>query len=277
MSAERDSGDELLELAKHGFEMEAPVMAGDEARIERMVRMVERQRKPRRDERRWRYILQGAVAGVLLAGVAIGSIQLARPLWQTKPAEPPARVRVEPKSVASAQPVRRPSPVVEQPAEELQVAPPAPPLAVTSAAPRRASSAAATVTRAPEPAPSQSAAELFAAANRARVNGDIPGAIQLSRQLQNEYPRSTEATSSRLSLGLLYLQQGRSQAALEEFRLYRKLAPGGSQAEALWGEAQALRGLGRTDEERAVLEELLTRYPGSAFSGAAQKRLAALR
>jgi hypothetical protein len=47
--------------------------------------------------------------------------------------------------------------------------------------------------------------------------------------------------------------------------------------EAIWGESQALRRLGRADEERGALQELLDGYPQSAYSAAARKRLSEMR
>jgi TolA-binding protein len=125
--------------------------------------------------------------------------------------------------------------------------------------------------------PTLTAAELFAAANRARIAGDAPLAVRLSRELEDRYPESREAVTTHLSLGLLQLQQGAPADALQEFRRYRAVGSTATMPEALWGESQALRRLGRSAEERAVLEELLDRYPGSAYEAAARRRLADLR
>jgi TolA-binding protein len=118
------------------------------------------------------------------------------------------------------------------------------------------------------------AQSLFAAASRARVGGDRREAIRLSHELITRFPASGEAVTSHLSLGMLYLQDGQPAAALGEFRAYRKVGPKSSMAEPMWGESQALRQLGRTDEERATLEELLLAFPESAYAAAARKRLA---
>jgi TolA-binding protein len=128
----------------------------------------------------------------------------------------------------------------------------------------------------PAPLPSLSPQALFSAASRARVDGDRAEAIALSRQLVAEFPSSKEAVTTHLSLGMLYLQDGQAAPALEEFRAYRGLGAQGSMAEAIWGESQALRQLGRVAEERAALEELRSSYPQSAYAAAARKRLAAL-
>jgi TolA-binding protein len=118
------------------------------------------------------------------------------------------------------------------------------------------------------------AIELFSAASRARVRGELDEAIRLSRELADRFPASPEAATVHLSLGMLYLQAGQPQRALDEFRS----GPSAHRpAEALWGESQALRRLGRIAEERAVLETLLERYPRAAYVAAARKRLDASR
>jgi TolA-binding protein len=128
----------------------------------------------------------------------------------------------------------------------------------------------------PEPATPRgaSAHDLFSAANAARVRGDTGEAIALSRLLEDRFPLSSEAKTTHLTLGMLYLQGGQAGPALQEFRQYKALGAGATMPEALWGESQALRALGRSTEERAVLEELLHGYPQSAYASAAGKRLA---
>jgi TolA-binding protein len=113
------------------------------------------------------------------------------------------------------------------------------------------------------------AAGLYAAGNRARVAGDFNHAVELYRQLAQTFPQSAEANAAHLALGVLYLQQGQPSAALSELHQRR-----GSDAEALWTEAQALQKLGRSAEERAVLERLLHAFPSSAYVTAARRRLA---
>ena len=79
-----------------------------------------------------------------------------------------------------------------------------------------------------------------------------------------------------MSLGVLYLEQGQPDLALQEYKIYRHIGSSLIMAEALWGEEQALQQLGRTSEERAVLDELLRNYPHSVYVAAAEQRLAAL-
>jgi TolA-binding protein len=128
----------------------------------------------------------------------------------------------------------------------------------------------------PEPAAPRgaSAHDLFSAANAARVRGDVGEAIALSRLLEDRFPLSSEAKTTHLTLGMLYLQGGQAAPALHEFRQCKALGASATMPEALWGESQALRALGRYAEERAVLEELLQGFPQSAYASAATKRLA---
>ncbi len=111
--------------------------------------------------------------------------------------------------------------------------------------------------------------ELFTRANELRRQGNAEGAIALYRRLCDRYPNSAEAGDAKVLLGDLLLGQRASQAALEQFDSYGSGALG---LEALWGKAQALRGLA-SPRERAVLERLVGDYPMSAYAGAARKRL----
>jgi TolA-binding protein len=116
------------------------------------------------------------------------------------------------------------------------------------------------------------AAALFGEANKKRLAGDTAGALSRYSELAQRYPQSPEANLAELSLGKLYLASGNADRALESFR--RAEATGGFLAsEALWGQASALRALGRSDDERAAPERLLTQYPKGAYAKAARKRL----
>jgi TolA-binding protein len=96
--------------------------------------------------------------------------------------------------------------------------------------------------------------------------------VALYTELATRYPGSAEANLAELSLAKLFLASGDSERALAYFR--RAGATGGALgSEALWGEAEALRALGRTGEERSTLERLLKRYPSGAYAKAARKRL----
>jgi tetratricopeptide (TPR) repeat protein len=129
-----------------------------------------------------------------------------------------------------------------------------------------------------QPAPERhlSANELFALANQAREKGDLPAAIAISQQIEQLFPSSTEGVTTHLSLGVIYMQQGKSNLALGEFEIYRHIGNPELMAEALWGQAQALKQLGRPSDEREILAELLKSYPRSVYVAAAKERLNAL-
>lgn len=116
------------------------------------------------------------------------------------------------------------------------------------------------------------AEELFSSANRARRAGQNARAIAMFQQLQRRFPSSAEARLSRLSLGRVWLAQGRAQPALEQFESY--LASGGPLTEeALLGKARALAALERFGEERAAWQTLLQRFPSSVYEAQAEQRL----
>jgi TolA-binding protein len=120
------------------------------------------------------------------------------------------------------------------------------------------------------------AVELFAAAARARTNGETTKAIELYAVLEHQYPSTPEARQSHVAIAMLYLRSGSSDAALEHFRTYLSAEPEGALAsDALWGQAQALSKLGRTDDARQTCELLLKRYPDSAYAEAARAKIGA--
>jgi TolA-binding protein len=117
-----------------------------------------------------------------------------------------------------------------------------------------------------------SAKSLFGEANKKRLAGDTAGAIALYKLLAERHPGSAEADLAELSLGKLMLATGDATGALLHFKLAQ--ASGGALgSEALWGEAQAQKALGRASDERAALERLLSEYPDGAYAKAARKRL----
>jgi hypothetical protein len=120
------------------------------------------------------------------------------------------------------------------------------------------------------------AASLFASANAARRRGEGAKATQLYRELQQSYPASDEARTSRATLARLLLDRGEPGAALTGFDQY--LSRGGAvlEEEALVGRALALQNLGRRDEEIGAWNEVLRSYPRSVYADHARARLAAL-
>jgi hypothetical protein len=116
-------------------------------------------------------------------------------------------------------------------------------------------------------------AALFAEASRVRRQGQIPRAIACYQDLQRRYPSAAEAHAADIALGMLHSERSPI-VALTHFRRY--LVQGGPLApEALWGQAQALSALGRTEEAREAWRTLLGRYPQSAYANAARAKLGA--
>jgi tetratricopeptide (TPR) repeat protein len=160
---------------------------------------------------------------------------------------------------------------VPEPATEAPVVAPVPePVVLPVPVSARASSG---TTRAKLAAPDAlGAAALFGEANKKRLAGDTAGAISLYELLGERHPGSAEADLAELSLGKLLLASGSAERALAHFR--KAGASGGALgSEALWGEAGALKALGRASDERAALERLLSLYPDGAYAKAARKRL----
>jgi TolA-binding protein len=304
MNAERDGVEELLARAARGFERDSAVLSGDDERIERIEREV-RKRYAARPPSRARQVTLAVAAGFLLAGAALGALRAAGVLdvsvqgSQPDSAKPAvvstlhgAGAALPAASTSAASAVPSAGAATEGKPAALVASGSAAPEASPKLAASRPSTRAEAAPAPPESAPapeaaakrfddtpsdaSATAAGLFAAANRARVAGNATLAILLSQELLGKFPRSAEAVSTHLSLGMLQLQQGRAALALGEFQAYEKQASGGTLAEALWGKAQALQRLGRTAEERATLTELVSKYPHAAYTAAAQKRLAAL-
>jgi len=289
----------LLLAAGQGFDAEAAVEAGDDELIRRVARRAERAPSRRQPPKRVRYFVQGALAGALLTGLAIAGGHLLVEHWGqqravTAPA-PPASLRPPVRKLGLAP--RADTTAATPVAPETE--PPLPPNAADTAdqprdarpvqRPREATpnpNSASVSTGSAQPATAdfadpptsklKTAPELFGAANRARVRGDVNAAIALYRELETKYPATAETTAAHLSLGVLYLQQHQAAAALAELRQRRAAGSGVSDAEALWSEALALRELGRTSEERAALERLVASFPASAYMAAARKRLAEL-
>jgi hypothetical protein len=303
MNSERDSVADLVVLARRGalpaseqsrlreallasaetrvlhdagleFDAEAPVLAGDEERILRMARRVQRGTRRLKISPRVRQAAQSMALGMLIAGLAIAAIEIAR--WHP---------RAKPGAASAVTSVHAPNAPAPNLAHDQRLVPVTPEPALSEApqnnspTPVGSAPASARFADAQNASPAskfKSASELFADANQARVKGDLPGAVAISQQLEATFPNSNEGITTHLSLGVLYMQQGNPTLALQEFKIYRHIGSSAVMAEALWGEEQALQQLGRPSEERAVLEELLQNYPRSAYVAAAEKRLAAL-
>jgi tetratricopeptide (TPR) repeat protein len=246
------------------------VPAQDRGRLPRLKSMGRLRLSAR--ARQW---LHSAALAVFIAGSAVSAIELSR--WHPR-AERSAAARARLRAATDASASRasfahdqRLVPVTPEPASHE-----APKIIAELSTPPFSSSPSGS---APAPAPPskfKSASELFADANQARVQGDLPAAIAICQQIEATFPNSTEGITTHLSLGVLYLQRGEPSSALQEFKIYRHIGASEMMAEALWGEEQAYEKLGRPSDERPVLEELLQNYPRSAYAAAAAQRLAAL-
>ena len=117
------------------------------------------------------------------------------------------------------------------------------------------------------------AAAILQQATEARQQGERRRAADLYRQLQREFPASSEAVLSTVALGGLLLDDGLPRAALTEFDGY--LAKGGGLIpEALYGRARALGQLGDRAREREAWTRLCADFPESAYAQLGRHRLA---
>jgi TolA-binding protein len=234
-----------------------------------------------------------AMLVIAVAGVA-AAISGGLP-WQPKPARAPAVTGSASKAVAVRSGASRQklmeaaSDELEPPAPTVPVPPPAP---SSRAEPERRVSASAAGRAAPRAvaarpgskvgrtesasAAGTTPAALFAAANRARRQGDPTAARDLYRELQEQFPTSHEANLSRVTLATMQLDSGRPAAALADFDRYLAGGARALEAEALVGKALSLKSLGNREAERAAWQEVIRRYPGSAYAKRAAQRLAAL-
>jgi hypothetical protein len=172
-------------------------------------------------------------------------------------------------------------PALAQPRPRLarsQLAPSAAPVPARATAVPTADSPAA---KADSPAPRASlpkrtpvsAAQLFAAARRARATDDIGRAISLYRTLQSAFPRSAETRLSWLSLAQVYLKVNQPEQAVAQYDAYFESGDQTLAEEATMGKARALARLGRLKEEETLWQRFLRDHPDSDYRWRAQQRL----
>lgn len=123
--------------------------------------------------------------------------------------------------------------------------------------------------------PQSSAHELLEAARRMRLGRKWAAAATAYERLIRGHPDSAEARPARVALADMALRQlGQPMRALRQYRLYLERDPDGPLArEALDGQAAAFRELGRLEDERRVLKQLVARYPDAISAAAARERL----
>jgi hypothetical protein len=123
-------------------------------------------------------------------------------------------------------------------------------------------------------ATSQSASELLASARQAMREGDFSRAAREYEALREAEPASTEARAVLLSLAELELEHlAAPRRALQHAEQYLRAGAGPLAPEARELRIRALAELGRRDEERAAIEELLDRHPEHLRAAALTRRL----
>lgn len=121
-----------------------------------------------------------------------------------------------------------------------------------------------------------SVAELFAAANQARLAGDGPLAMARYREVLASWPSTLEAQQTHATLGRMLLDRGNPSSALEQLEAYLASGDGALREEVLSARALALMRLGRVDDEARAWQTLLDQYPGSIHAARGRTRLEAL-
>jgi TolA-binding protein len=284
----------LLYEASCAFDRESCVVAGDDARLERIARQLQKRHQSWRRRIPRRSLAQGIVAAILIAGTAVGAASYSKTVrhWLALPEATGDSQKNTGAARKSAKPRMLASPLVNRqlaepplPARRTQPSPSPQATARHAEAVAKADrDVASVVTTKPidvgtgrfddiaEPsATAPSSRDLFAEANRARVQGTPTQAAALYERLVAQFPQSREAAAARISLGMLYLQRGRAAQALVQFQTYDSKGP--LSAEGVWGEAQAYRALGQFDNERRALERIVRDMPQSAYVSAAKRRL----
>jgi TolA-binding protein len=260
------------------LDMTARVRPGDEALVERALvgtlarkQPIERSRRPR--------IAVALAATLALASAAAATRQVlvwrssARPMAPGRAAlvEHPASNRTPPRGGPSPAPGA--AAAITDPDAHAPAAAPATPLPIPATASRPAP-AELDREETDDPSDRATAAGLFREAGAARRAGDLARARALYVELEANFPGSSEARVSRVSLGKLYLSAGKPSDAEAVFAQYLHSGAADLREEALVGRADALRALGRYAEERNVWQELVRRYPASVYANRARGRIA---
>jgi hypothetical protein len=235
-------------------------------------------RRTRAWARRPKRFVFASAALLLFAATFAAATTVVRRVWHgapvVEPVERPARaVRAHHKAASSGAVVNNveapvAEPVVDEPMADVAGIPEAPKPAVAPARHPRAVAVDA-----------ESPGELFARANAARREGKTREASRLYRQLQREFPGSSEELVSRVTLGRWMLDRLNDPAgALARFDSYlANPVHTALREEALIGRALALGRLGRESEERSAWTAFLAAFPGSVYAERARGRLESLR
>jgi hypothetical protein len=230
--------------------------------------------------RRGRGVVFAAAALLLFAATFAAATTVVRRVWRRGPdIEPVAhletRAALRPhRRLASSTAAAAEVPAVDVPGDapmdEAPVEIPDAPKPAIAAPARRARAISADA---------ESPGELFARANAARRAGKTREATRLYRQLQREFPGSSEELVSRVTLGRWMLDRLDDPAgALARFDSYlANPVHTALREEALIGRALALGRLGRETEERGAWTAFLAAFPGSVYAERARGRLETLR
>jgi Putative zinc-finger len=226
-----------------------------------------------------------AAALLLFAATFAAATTVVRRVWRRGPeiealehASKPVRSRhklaATPAGVGAAQAGQEigqaDAPVVSDDSAHVNEVPQAP-KPVASPTPRRARTVAV--------ADAETPGDLFARANAARRLGKTREASRLYRELEHEFPGSSEELVSRVTLGRWMLDRLNDPAgALARFDSYlANPVHTALREEALIGRALALGRLGRQSEERGAWTAFLAAFPGSVYAERARGRLETLR
>lgn len=105
---------------------------------------------------------------------------------------------------------------------------------------------------------------LLSKARGSRAGGDPAAAIAHYEQLVRHYPEAAASRTAMVTLGQLYLGQGKPKAALRWYQRYLK--KGGDVAEeAHVGRIRALGALGRDQQRAEAIEQFRRKYPSSRY------------
>jgi hypothetical protein len=125
--------------------------------------------------------------------------------------------------------------------------------------------------------PSASPSEMLARARDLLSDGDANGAVRAYRALRRAHPKSSQAHTSLVSLGDLYLTRlKRPRDALRSFDQYLSHGGGPLAREARNGRVRAHRALGDRAGERKAIDSYLAKHPKGGRSNLLRKRLTEL-
>ena len=184
-----------------------------------------------------------------------------------------ARVHVQTDS-----PKKKAAPVHEEPRDAVIVAPQeAVPAADADPSSDAAVDAAPTRPKVQRHEPAPSADALLREAQDAMAAKDSAGAIRKYGALLRKHPQSPEARAARVTLGRLELNAGNAKLALAHYDTYLSGSGGPMRREAELGRIDALRKLGRAEDERRAIEAFLGDHPSTVHATRLRARLEALR